>query len=246
MPPRRGRPAISASTAAVFPAFSDAKTIQRFRGFGSLNGRGDRKRELIAEVDHVAWLLGVNFTIQVVPAAGDGVLHVLAGQSESVRQRGRRTVSRGLELARSRSGQPGRGRHRRRRRPTDLGKRGPGVASGRTFRRGGRRDRRLLRFGRRPGPALRRMAHAPSRESALRHIGKERPVDALPAAQLAHALEQHKVYLLSRLDPSVVEELEMIPIAGPDELARLARQHRIVHPPFQRPVCNGRNSSGRW
>jgi hypothetical protein len=77
-----------------------------------------------------------------------------------------------------------------------------------------------------PGPALQCMAHGPSRESALRQVGKERPADALPAAQLARALEQHKVYLLSRLDPSWVEDLDVIPIAGPDELVRLARRHR--------------------
>ncbi len=74
---------------AVYPAFSDAKTLQRFRGFGSLNGRGGRRRELVADVDHVAWLLGINFTIQIVPAAGGQVMHVLAGQSDSVRRRGR-------------------------------------------------------------------------------------------------------------------------------------------------------------
>ena len=41
------------------------------------------------EVDRAAWLLGVNFTIQLVPAAGDGILHVVAGQSDAVRRRGR-------------------------------------------------------------------------------------------------------------------------------------------------------------
>ena len=73
----------------IFPTFSDAKTIQRFRGFASLNGQGNRRRELTAEVDHVAWLLGVSFTIQIVPAAGDQVLHVLAGESDAVRRRAR-------------------------------------------------------------------------------------------------------------------------------------------------------------
>ena len=75
------------------------------------------------------------------------------------------------------------------------------------------------------GPALQRMVHASSRESGLRHVGKERPADALPAAQLAYAQREHKVYLLSRLDPAVVEDLDVIPVAGPDELRRLARQH---------------------
>jgi hypothetical protein len=59
----------------------------------------------------------------------------------------------------------------------------------------------------------------------LRHIGKERPVDTLPAALLAHALDRGKVYLLSRLTPSDVEDLDMIPIGAPEELVRLAQQH---------------------
>ena len=63
-------------------------------------------------------------------------------------------------------------------------------------------------------------------DSAQRPDGPQRPADALPAAQLAHALQQHKVYLLSRLDPSVVEDLDVFPLAGPDELARLVRRHR--------------------
>ena len=103
---------------AVYPTFSDAKTQQRFRGVSTLHshcrchdqshahnhehehehghkhnrerdGNGDdRRRELAADVEHVAWLLGLMFTVQVVPAAGDRVLHVLAGQSDSVRRHG--------------------------------------------------------------------------------------------------------------------------------------------------------------
>ena len=94
-----------------------------------------------------------------------------------------------------------------------------------------------------PGPALRRMAHAQRRESARRHVERQRAIDAVPAAQLARALNRHKVYLLSRLDPSVVEDLDVIPVAGADELLRLARQHRIVPAAFQCPVrdadCGG-------
>jgi lactate racemase len=210
----------------VFPAFSDVKTIQRFRGFGSLNGHGTRRRELMAEVDHVAWLLGVNFTIQLIPAAGDHVLHVLAGQSESVRRRGR-------ELYRAAWNWPASLR------ASLVVAAIEGDAGQQTWENVGRSLQAAGNFvdedgaiaiccdlAAEPGPALQRMAHAPSRESALRHVNKERPVDALPAAQLAHALEQYKVYLLSRLDPSVVEDLDVIPIAGPDELQRLARQHR--------------------
>ncbi len=74
---------------AVYPTFSNAKTLERFRGLASLNSGGARKRELAAEADNVAWLLGVNFTVQLLPAGGGQALDVLAGQSESVRRQGR-------------------------------------------------------------------------------------------------------------------------------------------------------------
>lgn len=210
---------------SVYPAFSDTKAIQRFRGFGSLNGRGARRRELTAEVDHVAWLLGVDFTVQLVPAAGDRVLHVLAGQSEAVRRRGRELYREAWSWPASRQA-------------SLVVAAIEGNAVQQTWENVGRAIQVASRFVEEdgaiavccdlavePGPALQQMAHAPSRESGLRQVGKERPVDALPAAQLAHALEQHKVYLLSRLDPTVVEELDVIPIAEPDELIRLAKQH---------------------
>ena len=75
-----------------------------------------------------------------------------------------------------------------------------------------------------PGPALQRLIGAPSREEAVRQIRRDNPRDALPALQLARALETSRIYLLSRLDPGLVEDLEMIPIAGPEELARLAQR----------------------
>jgi hypothetical protein len=76
-----------------------------------------------------------------------------------------------------------------------------------------------------PGPAMQHLLAADSRRAALRRIGKQRPPDALPAAQLAEALKRGKVYLLSRLDPAVVEELDVIHVGAPEELARLVRRH---------------------
>lgn len=209
----------------VYPAFSDAKTLQRFRGFGSLGGHGSRRRELTAEVDHVAWILGVNFTIQLIPTAGDRVLHVLTGESEAVRHRGR-------ELYRAAWNWPAT------RRASLVVASIEGDADQQTWENVGRAIQAAGNYVEEDGaivvccelaaglgPALQRMTHASSRESGLRHVGKERPADALPAAQLAHAQQQHKVYLLSRLDPAVVEDLDVIPVAGPDELRRLARQY---------------------
>jgi nickel-dependent lactate racemase len=240
---------------AVYQTFSDAKTQQRFRSLNALHrhcrchehghdhghehnhnhdhghdhdGNGDdRRRELAADVEHVAWLLGLMFTVQVVPAAGDRVLHVLAGQSDSVRRHGERLyqaawaapVERraGLVVAAIEGGpnqqtweNVGRALH---------------VAE--NFVEADGAIAICCDLATPPGPAMRRLAGAESHESALHHIAKERPDDTLAAAQLAKTLAQHKVYLLSRLDAAAVEDLDMIPMEKPDELVRLVKQHDV-------------------
>ena len=71
---------------------------------------------------------------------------------------------------------------------------------------------------------MQQFSAAESRTSALRRIDADRPPDALPAAQLARALDRGKVYLLSRLDPDLVDDLDMIALEAGDELARLTRR----------------------
>src|SRR6185295_38315 len=76
------------------------------------------------------------------------------------------------------------------------------------------------------GPAMQQIAGADNPHEALRQISKERAEDALPASQLLHILAHNKVYLLSRLDESVVEELGVAPVAGPEQIARLTSRHQ--------------------
>jgi hypothetical protein len=47
------------------------------------------------------------------------------------------------------------------------------------------------------------------------------PPDLISATQLAHAIDWTNVYLLSRLDPQLVEDLFMIPLGDTDEARRL-------------------------
>jgi len=208
----------------VFPAFSDAKTQQRFRAPASLDRKGKLQQELIAEADHVAWLLGVMFTIQVVPAAGDGVLHVLAGQCDVVRRRGQDLYraawlcpakqQAGLVVATIEG---------------DAGHQtwenlGQALQTASCFVEADGAVVLCCDLSARPGTGMQRLA-CTSREAALRQISKDRPADALAAAQIVQAVEQHKVYLLSKLDPATVEDLSMVPVAGIEELGRLTQQY---------------------
>jgi len=210
----------------VFPTFSDRRTAERFCWPGLLEADGSSRRRLAGEVDEVAWLLGINFTIQLIPAAGDRVLHVLAGQSEAVRRRSRQLYEAAWSWPVPR--------------PASLVVAAiEGDSSLQTWQGFGRALDATVAvvedggsiavccdLAEPPGAAMQQMVGARSRRAALRQIHKERLLDALPAAQLARALDRGKVYLLSRLDPSLVDALDMIYVAAPDELARLARQHQ--------------------
>jgi nickel-dependent lactate racemase len=238
----------------VYPTFSDVKTQQRFRGIGAVHAHGhchchdhehahgqehghehahqhgqdealERRRELAAGVEHVAWLLGLMFTVQVVPAAGDKVMHVLAGQSDSVRRRGEALYKNawsapadrraGLVIATIEGG------------PNQQTWENVGHAL-RTAEHFVEADGAIavccdLKAS--PGAAMQHLLLAESPDSALKHIARERPEDALAAAQLVQSLAQHKVYMLSQVDATVLEELDVVPVEKPEELARLVHQH---------------------
>ncbi len=81
------RPVASSSTSetgdALFPTFSDQATQQRLQhsSCGSVE---------IEEAAEAAWLLGVQFAVEVVPGARGSVLQVIAGDREAVRRHSRR------------------------------------------------------------------------------------------------------------------------------------------------------------
>jgi nickel-dependent lactate racemase len=209
----------------VFPAFSDHETQLRYRRHRHLIPKGREQRRLAEEVGEVGWLLGAAFAIQVVPGSGDQVLDVLAGDVQSVGRRGRElydaawswSVSRraSLVVAAIQGGPVQQTWHH-------LGR---ALAAALPLVEEDGAIAVCSNLAVQPGPAVQILGAARSREEALGRIGAERPADALPAVQLSHALERTRVYLLSDLAPSLVEDLQMIPIARPRELARLAGQH---------------------
>ena len=210
----------------VYPTFSDSRTLQRFRAIGTLNGQAARRRELVADVDHVAWLLGITLTVQLVPAAGEGVLQVLAGLSDSVRHAGHDRyhaawdwpVERRADLVLAAiEGGPGQQTWE------NLGRR---WMLPRTSSSEGGAIAVCCELSAPPGPA---MQHLAGESRARRPCGtspRNGPSTPCPPPSWPTPWIARKVYLLSRLDAAVVEDLEMIPIGGADELARLARKHR--------------------
>ncbi|MBN1591322.1 MAG: DUF2088 domain-containing protein [Pirellulales bacterium] len=209
----------------IYPAFSDAATLRRFHSTDTLDARGRGRKRLHREVDEVAWLLGIAFAVQVLPAGGDRVHQILAGRADAVHHRGMRlfsslwheSVPRRVNLVLAAL---------------------EGDASQQTWENLGRAVETAVglveeggalvlctELAEPPGTAVEYLISARSRDEALQQIHQGKADDTVTAIQLARALDHCSVYLLSRLDDTLVEDLEMTPVADPKELVRLAGRY---------------------
>jgi nickel-dependent lactate racemase len=207
----------------MFPTFSDAKTRERFQTADSARVSVQRKRRR-EEAEEAAWLLGIQIVLQLVPGSGESVLHVLAGNPESVAKRGRRLCD-AAWLCR-------------------VPRRASLVVA--TIA-GGRDQQTWENFARAlsaalaavaddgvillctdlrcpPGPALQLLASLNEAPEAIREIRRARSPDAVSAALLVEARERTQVYLLSGLDGETVEELGVGHVADEHEVDHLCQQ----------------------
>ncbi len=203
-------------------AFSDEATQERFRvPLSAIPHKEQRHRR--AETDEVAWLLGIQFTLQIVAGPGNTVQHVLAGQVDEVYRRGKALVDAAWSFHVPRKAQLV-------------------VAT----IEGDDHDQTWVNFGRAlhaaqqvcaedgtiilctelqcvPGPALRRLAGYGENEQLLKRVRRDRSEDAVSASLLLESRDTMHVYLLSGLDEASVEAIGIGYIDAPEHVGRLTR-----------------------
>ncbi|HVA47167.1 MAG TPA: lactate racemase domain-containing protein [Pirellulales bacterium] len=208
----------------LFPTFSDARTQSRFHkpAAGARRQQAAKQRE---EIDEVGWLLGTQFTVQALPGGGGGLLQVLAGEIPAVFRAGRLAYESAW-----RCGVPGRASlvvaslagGREQQTWQNLAR---ALAAASCLVADGGAIAVCTELAVEPGPAVTGLSRLADRELLVKSIRREHAVDALEAIELARATEQARVYLLSRLDESLVEDLGMAHISEPGDVGRLARRH---------------------
>jgi nickel-dependent lactate racemase len=208
----------------LFPAFSDHATQQRFRTAGASHRAVQQKRHGI-EADEAAWLLGVHLMLQVVPGAGDSLLHVLAGEAGLVSQQGR-ALCEAAWL------------HRLPSSPQLVVAAIEGGDQVQTWEHFSRALYAALAVTAdhgaivlctdlqcRPGPALQRLASESDDHVARREILRDRSFDALAALTLLDARSRVEVFLLSGLGEDTVEDLGLGYVSSAEQIARLSHQY---------------------
>ena len=199
----------------LFPAFSDRATQERFTQPGSTHWV-DYQRQRREESNEAAWLLGVQFALQVVPGTDEGILHVLAGDAQVIAAKGRELCQAAWSL--------------------ELPKRADLVVAAIA---GGPRQQTWENLAR----ALFAASQVVDDNGAIlicSELQEKLPqemkttweddghdqtaVDTISSRVIDDIRERYRLYLLSGLDSEAVEDVGMAYVADADEVARLARR----------------------
>jgi nickel-dependent lactate racemase len=208
----------------LFPGFSNAEAIERFRTPANVMSSADvAKRQ--KEANEAGWLIGILMAMQVVPGPNESVAHVVAGDPDAVARRCEELYQREWS----------------RRSPRQVKlviANVSGGAEAQNWQNVGRalaNAEPLLDEGgavvvcsnleQPPGESLGRLIGSDDLEKAERKIFRDHAADSVPAWHAARALQRGPVYFLSRLDDETVEDLGFAPVNSIEELARLAGHH---------------------
>ncbi|HEY3391946.1 MAG TPA: lactate racemase domain-containing protein [Lacipirellulaceae bacterium] len=209
---------------SLFPRFSNTETIERFCTPVSLNSDASHA-DRVRETDEAGWLIGAPLVIEVVPGLNETVAHVVAGEPHAVAQRvallvedewRRRSPDRASLVIATVSG--GAAMHNWQNIGRALAAAGRLVADDGAVAICSNLDQP-------PGQSLGRLIGAGDLADTERQLLRDRAADSWPAWQLARALQRGPVYFMSQLDSETVEDMGMAPVAGVEELVRLARRH---------------------
>lgn len=209
------------TNSVFYPGLSDASAVTKARGQGHRELGPDDTRPLRQLIDEIGWLLGTQFSLQVIPSQGDGIAGVVAGTYESVLRDGKQALAERwlVELDE---------------RPdvvvvaVDVDARGHGweqigaaLSAARNLVAREGKIVVLSELDEKLGPGLELLAEADSPGDALKPLRTQSPADLVAATQCIEAVDWADVYLLSKLESDRVEDLFMIPLESEREAVRL-------------------------
>lgn len=208
---------------SFYPGLSNTEAFAKSRGQGHSELGPDDERPFGQRVQEIGWLLGIQFTMQVMPSRGHGgASGVLAGHPDSVAQKGRTLLDTNWRVRFDQRGEtaivsiPTCGDDQ-----TSWEQLGDALeAASRLIVREGRIIV-LSDLAAEPGPGLQILSTCRSAKAALQPLRHESPPDLVAASQIASAADWASVYLLSKQSPSVVEEMFMTPLESEAEVSRL-------------------------
>ncbi|WP_197443638.1 lactate racemase domain-containing protein [Maioricimonas rarisocia] len=209
------------TSSSLYPGLSTAEALRRSHGQGHDELSPDDQRPLRELTDEIHWLLGGQFSLQVIAADGQNVSAVVAGQADAVLRHGKKLLAETWRFevpARPElvlvAVEADAGGHHWSQVAAALDAARHIVA----------RDGRIVLLSEleeeaTDGILMIRDARTP--RDALQPLRQAAPADLIAATQLARTIDWANVYLLSRQDHDLVEDLFMIPLEDENEVDRI-------------------------
>lgn len=203
-----------------YPVFADKESMVRCQAGAGVTGSIEDDDSDITECDEVGWMLGVQFVVQIVPAGNNQAMHVLAGLSQPVFEKGKKLLRKiwDFEL------------------DEEVGLVVAGIGGGAEQQTWDNVTKTIIRLlpavqtdgaiavcselCTKPGPAIRGLADAAFDDESE----DLNAVDAGIRSRLTRALQQIRVYLLSDLAETDVENVGVAYVSDAREITKLASQ----------------------
>ena len=205
----------------IFPGLSTVDAIAKTVGQGHPELSPHQPRPARQLVDEISWLLGIQFVVQILPAASGGILEVAAGGAEDVFRHccGLLDDHWMIEM-------PDRVSTVVVAVPTDSSGHGwaqVGSALS-TARQLVEMDGRIVilsELDQPPGDGMKLVQGCDEPLDAVQPLRATCPQDLIPATQLVNSASWARIYLLSQLHEELIDDLFMYPLAGHGEVERI-------------------------
>jgi nickel-dependent lactate racemase len=205
----------------LYPGLSTIEALAKTVGQGHRELAPRDTRPLRQLVDEIAWLMGLQFSVQVVAATGEGIVEVLAGSADAVFKQCSDlvddhwmiTLPERVETVVVAVPQDASGH--------GWQQIGQALATARQLVESEGRIVILSEISEDPGEGLTLLCECDEPLEALQPLRQSRPQDLFVASQLAGTTDWARVYLLSNLEEDLVEDLFMFPLESSREVERI-------------------------
>lgn len=205
---------------AIFPGLSNIDSMAKARGQDHAELRPEDDRPLRQLQDEVAWLLGVQFGIQVLPSLGNLPAGIVCGALEATTSVARNWLSQYWLIAQPQRCEIVVASVTANAAGASWDEIGTALQAARNLVQRGGKIVLLTNLSAEPTDGFRYLQQSESPREALKPLRLEAPPDVTPASRLASAADWATVYLVSSLNPATVESLCMTPLVA-TEAARL-------------------------
>ncbi len=212
---------IRSASSALFPGLSNVHAMSKARGQDHVELQPEDERPLRQLQDEIAWLLGVQYGIHVLPGVGGRPAGVLCGALDAVTSAARLWLKQHWQIKLAKrcevvvaavdfDNQEASWEHL-----------GAALQTARNLVQNGGTILLLTTLAQDPTEGFQMLRQCESPREALKPLRLESPPDLIPVSRLASAADWATVYLLSRLPDDVVESLFLTPLASEAEASRL-------------------------